>query len=179
MKKTAQMTQATCLIAMLLALPLSVLANKLLEPGTSGGIGGTGNTPTKISDNLLQPSSAKNKNTCTENLKVGSYLLESAGKVSVSNLCIGQEIEMLNGDRLRIKLNNSEKIKVRAFGRIKVNLTQDKEYINQTQDFDIKIFVESGTTLISFSEHNINEKKDMSRKILVRKGVIFMQSELE
>jgi len=85
----------------------------------------------------------------------------------------------LNGDRLRIKLNDSEKIKVRAFGRIKVNLTQDNEYINQTQDFDIKVFVESGTTMISFGEHNINEKKEMSRKILIRKGVIFMQLELK
>jgi len=179
MKKKAQMTQVKCLIAMLLALPLSVLANKLLEPGTSGGIGGTGNTPTTISNDLLQPSSIKNKQACPESRKVGSYRLDSSGTVSASALCIGQEIELLNGDRLRIKLNDSEKIKVRAFGRIKVNLTQDNEYINQTQDFDIKVFVESGTTMISFGEHNINEKKDMSRKILIRNGVIFMQLELK
>ncbi len=172
MKKTAQMTQVRCLIAMLLALPLSVLANKLLEPGTSGGIGGTGNTPTTTSDDLLQPSSAKNKHGCPENRKVGSYRLESAGTVSVSSLCIGQEIELLNGDQLQMKVSNSGEVSINALGRVRIKLLQSEEHKDQAQNFDIKFFIDSGRTLIFVDETRIEGATDLQPRLLVRDGVI-------
>ena len=172
MNTTKTMASITCWVAWLLTSSSLALANKLPEPETTGGIGGTGNTPTTISETLLQPSGADQRQPCPDNLKVAQYHRVSAGTVSVSALCIGQEIALLHGDQLKIQLNNSSEVHVNALGRVRVGLLQTETQQGQAQNFDMVFYVDSGRVVISVGETRIEGTTGAHPRLMIRDGMV-------
>lgn len=172
MKTIASVVTMTCLVVWMIAASTLALGRKLPDPDTTGGIGGTGNAPTTMSEKLLQPSSADKRHPCPSNLEIANYRLVSAGKISVAALCIGQETKLLNGDQLQIQLRNASTVRVDALGRVRVGLMQTEAQQGQTQNFDIVFSVDSGRVVISVGETRIEGTTNVHPRLLVRDGMI-------
>lgn len=172
MNVTRPMKKIACMLAWMLATSSFTLANKLPDPDTSGGIGGTGNTSTKISETLLQPSSANKRHPCPGNLEIANYRLESAGEVSVSAICIGQEIELLHGDQMQIHLGKASEVRVNALGQLHIRFSQAETHKDQSQNFEMLVTVQSGRGIISLGNESFEIKKQTSSKFIVQHGII-------